>query len=107
MSSNGNGAAVIKKVFLAHNACLNASYDFNLLKEGLKRQGYKLVDKAEEADEIIFSGCAVRSIWVDDAINQINTLHSRAPRAKITVTGCVANVSAERVKSLAKTDRLT
>ncbi len=96
-----------KKVFLAHNACLNASYDFNLLKEGLRRGGHELVDKPEDAEEAIFSGCAVREIWVDDAISQINAIHDRAPQAKLTVTGCVANINAERVQRLSVVENLT
>lgn len=95
------------RIFLAHNSCFNASYDFNLLREGLRRQGYQLVDKPEDADEVIFSGCAVREKWVDDAIRQINSIHDRAPEVKITVTGCVANVNAERVHLLTRVDNLT
>lgn len=104
---SNNGLKSTKKVFLAHNACLNASYDFNLLKEGLRRRGYQLVEKPEDADEVIFSGCAVRGIWVDDAINQINAIHKRAPQAKVTVTGCIANVNAERVQRLSHAENLT
>ncbi|MFM0726401.1 radical SAM protein [Paraburkholderia strydomiana] len=87
---NQNG----RRVFLAHNSCLNSSYDLNVLKVGLERDGYVIVDQPELADEVIFSGCSVRSTWVDDAISQIHQISSRASSAKITVTGCIANVSA-------------
>lgn len=88
-----------RKIFLAHNSCLNSSYDLNLLKVGLEKGGFEIVDHPEIADEVIFSGCSVRDVWVADAINQIDEIHKRAPGAKITVTGCIANVSSETVAS--------
>lgn len=87
-----------KRIFLAHNSCLNSSYDLNLLKAGLQRGHYELVDQPELADEVIFSGCSVREVWVDDAISQVNELNRRAPSAKVTMTGCIANTSANAVK---------
>ncbi len=96
-----------KKIFLSHNACLNASYDLNVLTAGFTQAGYVIVDRPEEADEIIFSGCSVREIWVKDAVNQIDEMHRRAPSAKITVTGCVANASADSVSSMSTTKELS
>ncbi len=90
------------RVFLAHNACLNASYDFNLLREGLQRRGFEIVERPEEADEVIYSGCAVRQLWVDDAGNQINAIHARAPNAKVTITGCVASVAPAQLKNIVR-----
>lgn len=86
-----------KRIFMAHNSCLNSSYDLNLLKAGLEKERYEIVNQPELADEVIFSGCSVRDVWVNDAVNQINQIHSRAPGAKIIVTGCIANVSADVV----------
>lgn len=88
-----------RRVFLAHNSCLNSSYDLNVLRVGLEQNGYCVVDQPELADEVIFSGCSVRSTWVDDAIQQIGQICSRAPDAKLTVTGCIANVSADVVQN--------
>lgn len=83
-----------KKIFLAHNACLNAAYDFNVLEAGLVQAGFEIVDSPELADEIFFSGCSVREHWVNDAVSQIDEARSRAPHAKVTVTGCAAATSA-------------
>lgn len=82
-----------RKIFLAHNSCLNSSYDLNLLKSGLVKGQYEIVNQPELADEVIYSGCSVRDVWVKDAISQVNDLGSRAPHAKVTITGCVANTS--------------
>lgn len=89
------------RFFVHHNACLNASYDVNLLKEGLVRAGHVVVDAPEDADRIIFSGCAVRDLWVRDAAGQVNGLKARAPHAQVVLTGCAANVAAERLAGLA------
>jgi len=87
-----------KKVFLAHNACLNAGYDLNVLRSGIQSSGSNIVSTPEEADEIVFSGCSVREHWVDDAINQLTEASSRAPNARIVVTGCIANTRADKVR---------
>ncbi|WP_167816822.1 radical SAM protein [Aliivibrio fischeri] len=89
----------MKKIYLAHNTCLNSSYDLNVLQAGLIQKGNEIVSSPEDADEIIYSGCSVRSRWVDDAINQINEAANRSPNAKIHVTGCLANTSAAIVRT--------
>jgi tRNA-2-methylthio-N6-dimethylallyladenosine synthase len=91
-----------KKIFVGQNTCMNASYDVNVLKEGLRRAGYVLTDKAEEADEIVFAGCGAHRTWVDDAISQIDRISAEAPNAKVTVTGCLAGIDAQRVGSSVK-----
>lgn len=97
---------MIKKVFLAHNACLNAGYDLNVLRAGIQSAGGMIVDRPEDADEIVFSGCSVREHWVDDAIGQVGEAISRAPQARVVVTGCIANTSSEKVRNRLSNDRL-
>ncbi|WP_164521422.1 radical SAM protein [Iodobacter ciconiae] len=88
-----------KKIFLAHNSCLNAAYDLNVLRAGIEAAGHQLVDRPELADEIVFSGCSVREHWVDDAINQLDQARLRSPEARIVITGCIANTSRQIVQS--------
>ncbi|MBB3342453.1 radical SAM protein [Luteimonas sp. RC10] len=95
-----------KKVFLAHNACLNAGYDLNVLRAGIQSASGTIVDRPEDADEIVFSGCSVREHWVDDAIDQVGEAISRAPHARVVVTGCVANTSSEKVRNSLGYERL-
>ncbi|MGO3891169.1 MAG: radical SAM protein [Paenalcaligenes sp.] len=90
---------MIKKFFLAHNACLNAGYDLNVLSAGIISAGGVIVDRPEDADEIVFSGCSVREHWVNDAIGQVNEAVTRAPHARVVVTGCIANTSSEKVRN--------
>lgn len=88
------------RVFVTHNACLNAAYDVNIVGEGLRRSGVVLVSKPEDADEIVFSGCSVRDHWVQDAAQQIRDIFNRAPEARVVVTGCVAATAADRLREL-------
>lgn len=90
-----------RRVLIAHNACLNAAYDVNVVSEGLKRSGVVVVAKPEDADEIVFSGCSVRDRWVQDAAQQIRDMILRAPgEARVVITGCVAATAAERLSHL-------
>lgn len=90
-----------RRVFITHNACLNAAYDVNVVSEGLKRSGVIVVAKPEEADEILFSGCSVRDRWVQDAALQIRDVLQRAPGdTRVIVTGCAAATAAERLREL-------
>lgn len=96
-----------KKVFLAHNACLNAGYDLNVLRAGIESSGQQIVDRPEHADEIVFSGCSVREHWVNDAINQLDQARLQSPTARIVVTGCIANTSSQIVQSRLTDARLS
>ena len=96
-----------KKVFFAHNTCLNAAYDLNVLQAGLAQAEFEIVDRPELADEIIFSGCSVREHWVDDAVSQIAEAQTRAPHATVTVTGCAANTSAQTIAARLPTKTLS
>lgn len=86
-----------KKLFVAHNSCLNASYDINVVKEGLRKAKYNLTETAQEADEIIFAGCGAHQTWVDDVINQINKAISDQPDKKVVITGCVGEIDAGKI----------
>jgi tRNA-2-methylthio-N6-dimethylallyladenosine synthase len=97
----------MKKVYFAHNTCLNSSYDLNVLQSGLDQNGFEIVSTPEQADEIIYSGCSVRGRWVDDAVLQIDEARRRAPDAKISVTGCLANTSADEVLSKTSSTDIT
>ncbi|HBP47563.1 radical SAM protein [Pseudomonas sp.] len=97
----------MKKIYFAHNTCLNASYDLNVLQAGFDQKGFEIVTTPEHADEIIYSGCSVRGRWVDDAVLQIDEAKKRAPNAKISVTGCLANTSADVVLSKTSVPDLT
>ncbi len=71
---HGNLHTITKKIFMenvfvAHNGCLNLSYDFNLATSGLGKAEYTLVKRPADADTIVFAGCGVgRPGWTMPSI---------------------------------------
>ena len=96
----------MKKIFIQHNGCLNLSYDFNIVKFGFKKSGYQIVDNPKDADEIIFAGCGVRSFWVKDAINQVNSHISGDHNKKVIITGCISNIETTKIKHEIKSQKI-
>lgn len=88
----------MKKVYLAHNVCLNSSYDFNIVKNALNSSDYILVNDVKDADTYIFAGCGVRGIWVQNAIAEINKAVGQNPKLDVIATGCFAAVEPKRIK---------
>lgn len=97
----------MRKIFIKHNGCLNLSYDFNVAKLGLERAGYELVNSPQEAEEIVFAGCGVRSAWVDDAINQMNEFIEGKTKQRVTVTGCISNIETQRIKASVNSENVS
>lgn len=56
----------MKKIFIKHNGCLNLSYDFNIAKAVPEKAGYAIVTNSNEADEIVFAGCGIHSIFAPE-----------------------------------------
>ena len=57
----------------------------------IKGRGLTPAEKIEEADIIIFNTCGVRQTAENRVYGQIHNLKKTNPRAKIIVTGCLAN----------------
>lgn len=88
----------MKKVYLAHNVCLNSSYDFNIVKNALSTNDFIIVDDISEADTCIYAGCGVRGVWVDNAIDEINTAVLKNKELKIIATGCFSAIEPKKIK---------
>lgn len=88
----------MKKIYLAHNVCLNSSYDFNIVKNALNSNGFIIVDRIEEADTYIYSGCGVRGIWVDNAIDEINNAIFKNKNLNVIATGCFAAIDPNKIE---------
>lgn len=96
----------MKKIYVTHNSCFNASYDLNIVKEGLKKKGYEIVDNCIIADEIIFSGCGSHKTWINDAINQIKEIVKEVKSKPIIITGCLALIAEDKVRNSIDYDKL-
>jgi len=96
----------MKKVYLAHNICLNSSYDFNIVKKALDSKDFILVDSIKKADTYIYAGCGVRGVWVDNAIEEINQAILLNPTLEIIATGCFANIEPIKLQQNIKVKNL-
>lgn len=88
----------MKKVYLAHNVCLNSSYDFNIIKNALGSNDFNLVKTIEEAEIYIYSGCGVRGIWVDNALDDINKAILKNKDIQVIATGCFAAIEPQKIE---------
>lgn len=95
----------MKKIYFSHNVCLNSEYDFNIIKEILKKD-YIIVDDIKKADTCIYAGCGSRGVWVDDAINEINKIIEKNRNINIITTGCFIAIEPKKIKKFIKTNKL-
>ena len=74
--------------------------DTALLTRRLERAGYELVpaDFAGQLDLVIINSCAVTSEAVRKSRQTLRNLRKKHPLAKIIVSGCAVQVSAEDMK---------
>lgn len=93
----------MKKVYLAHNVCLNSSYDFNIVKNALNSNDFDLVENVEDADTYIYSGCGVRGVWVDNAIEEINQAILKNKELNVIATGCFAAIDPKKIEEAVQT----
>lgn len=96
----------MKKIYFAHNVCLNSGYDFNIVKNALKSSNFIIVDNIEEADTYIYAGCGVRGIWVDGAIQEINEALEKNKNLEIIATGCFSAIEPVKILNTVETKHI-
>jgi len=96
----------MKKIYFAHNACLNSVYDLNIVKKALESSNFIIVDKIEKADTYIYAGCGVRGVWVDGAIIEINKALKKNKNLKIIATGCFSAIEPEKILDMIQTTQV-
>ena len=66
----------------------------------VQEEGYKIVDKVDEADVILFNTCSVRQHAEDKVyshLGALKTLKKRQPEVIIGVLGCMAQKDGEAI----------
>jgi len=96
----------MKKIYFAHNVCLNSVYDLNIVKNALENSNFIIVDKIEEADTYIYAGCGVRGVWVNGAIQEINEALEKNKNLEIIATGCFSAIEPEKILNTVNTTRV-
>ncbi|OFZ21778.1 MAG: hypothetical protein A2X94_08405 [Bdellovibrionales bacterium GWB1_55_8] len=82
------------KIFLESNGCLSRSLDLKRIKDYFIANGCEIVSRAEDADEIVFLGCAAVKKEEDWSFEVISKL--KQGRANLIVGGCVKDISEKR-----------
>src|SRR4030042_4456555 len=79
--------------------CKVNQYDTQGLREHFLRKGFKASDNGETADVCLINTCTVTQKADADSLNIIRRAKKLNPRAKIIVTGCLAELDADKIRS--------
>ena len=89
-----------KTVFFETFGCQMNKLDAELSLGLLQEEGYKIVDKVDEADVILFNTCSVRQHAehkVYSHLGALKTLKKRHPEVIVGVLGCMAQKDGEAI----------
>ncbi|MBM3712280.1 MAG: radical SAM protein [Actinobacteria bacterium] len=89
----------MKKVFIySPYICIENRLDGSLFKEFFKRNGWKIVNDASEADLILFNSCAFNKIEEDYSIKKIIQFkNEKNPGSRLVVCGCLPSINKEKL----------
>jgi threonylcarbamoyladenosine tRNA methylthiotransferase MtaB len=88
------------KVHLRMLGCRLNQAEIDSMARQFEQQGHRVVEVAEDADQIVVNTCAVTHDAVKSSRRLIADLHKANPSAQITVTGCHAQLAADQVAAL-------
>ena len=89
-----------KTVFFETFGCQMNKLDAELSLGLLQEEGYKIVDKVDDADVILFNTCSVRQHAEDKVyshLGALKTLKKRHPEVIVGVLGCMAQKDGEAI----------
>ena len=78
--------------------CKANQYDTQGLREHFLRQGYKESENGGLADVYLINTCTVTQKADSDSLNIIRRARRQNPKAKIIVTGCLAELDAAKIR---------
>ena len=90
-----------KKVYLKTYGCQMNESDSEIIRAILRKKGYEFIDRAEEADVILFNTCTVRDLAdrkVYGKLGMLGKLKHNNPNIVFGVLGCMAESSGEKVR---------
>ena len=93
-----------KQVYVKSFGCSANLADGEVIAGCLSEAGFKIVDRPQDAEILLYNTCAVKS----PTENRIIDILRKAPRDKrLVVTGCLPMINFERLKNEVKFDGLT
>lgn len=93
-----------KRAAITTLGCKLNQYDSERIREQLIRRGYEIVPFDEVADLYVVNSCTVTSKSDRDARRLARQGKRRNPRALVVLTGCYAEVAAEKLAEFAEVD---
>lgn len=87
-----------KKLYIENLGCAKNQVDAEVLSTALKAEGYSLTEFAEEADLVIVNTCGFIEDAKKQSIDTFFALKDRCPKAKIVVSGCLAQRYAKNLE---------
>src|SRR5438128_1822670 len=88
------------KVHLQTLGCRLNQGEIDSMARQFAGQGHELVDSAQDAELVVVNTCAVTQEATRSSRQLIYRLHRANPDAKITVTGCYAQISPDEITVL-------
>jgi tRNA-2-methylthio-N6-dimethylallyladenosine synthase len=85
----------LSKFFVRTYGCQMNELDSEIMVGLLKKRGLERTDVEEEADLLIFNTCSIRDLAERKVMGKIGKLGTKAKRAVIGVTGCMAMTKKE------------
>ena len=90
----------MKRLWIETVGCQMNVLDSELVVGALRRQGYALTDRADDADVVLFNTCSIREHAEEKIYSALGTLKGakkRKPETVIGVLGCMAQKDQEQV----------
>lgn len=93
-----------KRVVLHTLGCRLNFSETGSIAQGFTDRGYEIVDFGEPADLVFLNTCTVTDGADSTCRNLIRKAQNTAPKAKIVVAGCYAQMEAEKIKQMMGVD---
>jgi len=90
----------MKKFKVVTLGCRTNQYESQGYTDQLRQMGYLPAEEGEEADLCIVNTCTVTESADSHSRHQIRSLLKRHPRAKLAVTGCMAESAPDKIRAL-------
>ena len=82
-------------IYISTNGCIEARLNTKQLRDFLVKNNYKITNKIENANYIIFFACGLREHQRKNSINIIKKLKKKNENAELIVWGCLTQIEPE------------
>ncbi len=94
------------KVHLRTLGCRLNQAEIDAMARQFQQQGHEIVDDVFAADQVIVNTCAVTNDAGRSSRQLVRQLHRERPDAKLTVTGCYAQIAPAEIHALPGVERV-